>query len=270
MIDRLVHEKVSNALQQASEEIILPHYQNLKSGDVEEKSPGELVTVADRLSEEFLTEALSKILPEASIVGEEAVEADPSIMDRLNDGQAWVIDPIDGTSNFAAGKPPFGIIIALLENGLTRAGWLYDPLQKRLCHAKLGNGAYIDGNRFTSTNVVDGKPIAALATGFMTDEQRTQILAAAEPHYQIVDIPRCAAEQYPRLVLGTNHVSVFERTLPWDHAAGVLFLNEAGGKAARWDSLEYLPGDSRTGMLGASSPDLWDEATEHLGHIFIN
>ena len=268
MIDRQVHRQVSTALQQASEEIILPHYQNLKSGDVEEKSPGELVTVADRLSEEFLSESLSKILPEASIVGEEAVEADPSIMDRLNDGLTWVIDPIDGTSNFAAGKPPFGIIIALLENGLTRAGWLYDPLQKRLCHTELGNGAHINGIRIASTNKADGKPVAALATGFMTDEQRTQILAAAEPFYQIVDIPRCAAEQYPRLALGINHISVFERTLPWDHAAGMLFLNEAGGKAARWDGSGYLPADGRTGMLGASSQQLWDEAAKHLSHVF--
>ena len=104
----------------------------------------------------------------------------------------------------------------------------------------------------------------------MTEEQRKAILEAATPAYEIVDIPRCAAEQYPRLVLGQNHISVFERTLPWDHAAGILFLNEAGGKAARWDGSDYLPGDGRTGILGASSPQLWEEAAKNLGHVFAD
>jgi fructose-1,6-bisphosphatase/inositol monophosphatase family enzyme len=69
-------------------------------------------------------------------------------------------------------------------------------------------------------------------------------------------------------VFGTNHISIFERTLPWDHAAGILFLNEAGGKAARWDGFPYRPADRKTGLLGASSPKLWDEAAEIFGEIF--
>ena len=79
-----------------------------------------------------------------------------------------------------------------------------------------------------------------------------------------MDIPRCAAEQYPRLGLGENDVSSFKRTLAWDHAAGVLWLNEAGGKAARLDGSEYRvdehgkAGDYK-GLVGASSPAIWDE-----------
>jgi fructose-1,6-bisphosphatase/inositol monophosphatase family enzyme len=84
------------------------------------------------------------------------------------------------------------------------------------------------------------------------------------PHYTLVDIPRCAAEQYPRLVLGQNDVSIFERSLAWDHAAGVLFLNEAGGKAARPDGTPYLVSDHRTGLIGAASPRLWDALAERL------
>jgi fructose-1,6-bisphosphatase/inositol monophosphatase family enzyme len=81
----------------------------------------------------------------------------------------------------------------------------------------------------------------------------------------LVDIPRCAAEQYPRLVLGQNDVSIFERTLPWDHAAGVLFLNEAGGKAARPDGSPYRVDDyARPGMIGAATPALWEELAERM------
>ena len=255
-----LYEPVAGIMRKVATEVILPHYRNLKASDIEEKSPGDFVTVADKLSEQRLSAELLRVLPQASIVGEEAAAADPDILKHINDKTAWIIDPIDGTGNFAAGKPPFGIIIALVEQGETIAGWLYDPLKERLCFAWKSKGAYINGEQVTANSEFSGKPIAALATGFMKEQKREQTLAKATPHYEIADIPRCAAEQYPRLVLGQNHVSIFERTLPWDHAAGILFLNEAGGRAARWDGSDYLPGDNRTGLLGASSPKLWDEA----------
>ncbi|GAA0481413.1 inositol monophosphatase family protein [Parasphingorhabdus litoris] len=261
---------VRDILKDVAKEVVLPHYQNLKTADIEEKSPGDLVTVADRLSEEMLGERLTALLPDAAIVGEEASAADPSAMDHLGDKRTWIIDPIDGTGNFAAGKPPFGMIVALSQENETVAGWLYDPLKDRLCYAAKGQGAFINGEKLSVSVDPDGKPIAALATGFMTSEQRDKLLNAADGHYEIVDIPRCAAEQYPRLALGTNHISTFERSLPWDHAAGILFLNEAGGKAARWNGDPYRPADRRTGLLGASSPQLWDEAAELLGDVFAD
>ncbi|MEH6789640.1 inositol monophosphatase family protein [Parasphingorhabdus sp.] len=266
MVHRL-YQPVLDILRQASRDIVMPYYQNLQSHQIDEKTPGDLVTVADRLSEEFLEGALAALLPEAKIVGEEAFAANAAVMDQLADGQVWIIDPIDGTGNYAAGQPPFGILIALAEADETVAGWLYDPLTERICHAVQKGGAFVNGERVVVAEDHPDRPVAALATGFMTEEQRTGLIAAAERDYDIVDIPRCAAEQYPRLVAGTNHVSIFERTLPWDHAAGVLFLNEAGGRCARWDGSAYRPADRRKGLLGASSPKLWDEAAERLGDI---
>ncbi|MEW4466736.1 inositol monophosphatase family protein [Parasphingorhabdus sp. JC815] len=264
----MIGKSVQAIIRRVAHEVVLPHYQNLQITDIKEKSPGDLVTVADKLSEEMLGRELSALLPGAAIVGEEASALDPTVMDHLTDDQAWIIDPIDGTGNFAAGKPPFGIIVALSEANETVAGWLYDPLNDRMCYAAKGQGAFINGERCTAPERHAEKPVAALATGFMSPPQRDKLLRAAEGRYQIVDIPRCAAEQYPRLALGTNHISTFERTLPWDHAAGILFLNEAGGKAARWNGDGYRPADRKTGLLGASSPALWDEAAEKLSHIF--
>ena len=83
----------------------------------------------------------------------------------------------------------------------------------------------------------------------------------------MVDIPRCAAEQYPRLALGVNDVSVFERTLSWDHAAGVLFLNEAGGKVARADGSAYRVDDTRKGLIAAASPALWEGLAARMAQI---
>jgi fructose-1,6-bisphosphatase/inositol monophosphatase family enzyme len=109
------------------------------------------------------------------------------------------------------------------------------------------------------------RPVAAISTVFMDQKQRNAMSAKAGKQYEIVDIPRCAAEQYPRIVLGQNHVSIFERTLPWDHAAGILFLNEAGGMAARWDGTAYRPADTGTGLLAASTQKLWEDAARRLG-----
>ena len=264
----VLDHSVQNILRQVAKEVVLPYYQNLQASDIQEKSPGDLVTIADKLSEEMLGEKLGALIPEAAIVGEEACAADPAVMDHLADDQAWIIDPIDGTGNFAAGKSPFGMIVALSQANETVAGWLYDPLADRMCYAAKGKGAFLNGEKLSVSNAPKGKPIAAMATGFMTSQQRDKLLAAADGHYQMVDIPRCAAEQYPRLALGSNHISTFERSLPWDHAAGILFLNEAGGKVARWNGDRYRPADRKTGLLGASSPKLWDEAAELLGDVF--
>ncbi|MFX8758791.1 hypothetical protein ABTM54_19375, partial [Acinetobacter baumannii] len=76
-------------------------------------------------------------------------------------------------------------------------------------------------------------PVAAISLVFADPVRRAALQSHIAPHYTLVDIPRCAAEQYPRIVTGINDVSIFERTLAWDHAAGVLFVNEAGGRAAR-------------------------------------
>lgn len=260
-----LHDKVSDLIRTVATEVVLHHYQSLASHQIDEKTPGDLVTVADRESEIRLSAGLAAILPQASIVGEEAVAADPALIDRVNDSTAWIIDPIDGTHNFAHGHPPFGIIIALVEAGETVAGWLYDPLAERMCHAVRGGGAFIDGKRVEARESGEPLPVAAISTLFIPEPQRSALTEAAEGHFRLVDIPRCAAEQYPRLVLGQNDVTLFERTLPWDHAAGVLFIQEAGGKAARLDGSPYRPGDRRTGMLAAASPAMWDTAVAVIG-----
>ena len=108
-------------MRDVAERIIMPRHQALKATEIIEKADDDLVTIADREAELALAEGLAKLVPEAAIVGEEAVHADPSVMDRLS-GACWIIDPIDGTSNFASGKGHFGIMIALAEGGAARPG----------------------------------------------------------------------------------------------------------------------------------------------------
>lgn len=259
-----LHDPVVALMRNVARDVVLPRYQNLRAEDVSEKAADDFVTIADKESEIRLAEGLSAILPEAGIIGEEACAVDPTILERAGEGLNWIIDPIDGTGNFAAGRPPFGIMVALADAGTTLAGWILDPLTGRLCHATLGAGSHIDGERVQARESGDALPVAALAVYFMTAEERADIQRRSEGQFAVVDIPRCAAEQYPRLVLGQNDVSVFARTLPWDHAAGTLFLNEAGGCCQRLDGSPYLVGDLRRGLLGASSPRMWDLAADKL------
>ena len=260
--DRALDEAILALMQRVTEQAILPRYQNLATGDVEDKGGNDPVTIADKDSEALLREGLSAIDGTLAFVGEETAHADPSILDRL-DRPCWIVDPIDGTRNFAAGKPPFGIIIARAEGGVARSGWIFDCLTRRFCVAHAGKGASVNGETVVARPTGQTPPIAAVSLVFMDDARRDATRRHIAPMYDLVDIPYCAAEQYPRLALGVNDVSIFERTLAWDHAAGVLWLTEAGGKAARPDGSPYRVDEvGRTGLLGAASPTLWDELAE--------
>ncbi len=249
----------------ASERSIMPRFRALADDEIEMKGKDDPVTIVDREVETFLTEALMKLAPGVAVVGEEAVAEDETVLERLSE-QCWIIDPLDGTANFTEGKEPFGTIIALADAGKAVAGWLYDPHKDRLCHTRVGEGAFVNGERITARTTGQEPPVTAVSRMFLTPEQSAMVDAKLAPHYTLVDIPRCAAEQYPRLALGENDVSSFKRTLPWDHAAGVLWLNEAGGKAARLDGSEYRVDEhGKPGLLGASSPAIWDKFVERLG-----
>lgn len=260
--------QVHAIMRDAAQRAVMPHYQSLGADQIDAKAADDVVTVADKEAELILSDGLARLLPEAAIVGEEAAHADPALLDRLGDALCWIIDPIDGTNNYAAGKPPFGIMVALSQAGETVAGWIYDPLSGRLCHAHRGHGAFINDDRIAARATGADLPIAAISLVFMDQAKRAAMKAHIAPHYSLVDIPRCAAEQYPRLVLGTNDVSIFERTLAWDHAAGVLFVNEAGGKAARPDGRPYRVDEAHLpGLIGAASEALWDDLARRLSGL---
>lgn len=263
-ISPALHRGVSDLMRQVARDIVLPRFRNLAEHEIQEKAADDLVTIADKESELALNEGLARLLPDADLVGEEACAADPSILTNAGNGLCWIIDPIDGTGNFAAGRSPFGIMVALVNDGEIHGGWILDPLADRLCHAIRRKGAFVNDDPITARPTGAEPPIAGISTLFLEPGRRDALLARAAGKLTLVDIPRCAAEQYPRLVLGQNDISLFERTLPWDHAAGVLFVNEAGGRVCRNDGTPYTVGDDRAGMLAAATPRLWDAAAELL------
>ena len=259
-----LHERVAALIRQVASEVVIPRFRSLGAHEIDEKSPGEVVTSVDREAERRMHDGLAALGLDSRIVGEEAVATEPALLDDVGSGLVWLIDPLDGTANFAAGREPFGLMIALIKDGVPIAGWLYDPVRDRLCHAERGKGAFCDGRPVRARAAGRERPLAALGTHFMAPARRDRVHACAADWCEAVPVPRCAAESYPRLVLGDDSIALFQRILPWDHAAGVLFLAEAGGKAAHWDGTPYRIGGPGEGILAAENATIWAAAADRL------
>jgi fructose-1,6-bisphosphatase/inositol monophosphatase family enzyme len=107
-------------------------------------------------------------------------------------------------------------------------------------------------------------PVAGIGMKFMDAAKRAECLDRISGRLTLAEIPQCAGEQYPRVVLGENDLAVFERILPWDHVPGALFVEEAGGKTARPDGSPYRFWDGKPGLLTAASPAMWDRVAAIL------
>jgi fructose-1,6-bisphosphatase/inositol monophosphatase family enzyme len=256
--------QVAALMRDVAERVVMPRHRALAAHEIAEKSPGEVVTCVDREAEARLREGLDRLGTGARIVGEEACAENPALLDGIGSGAVWLVDPLDGTANFASGTGAFGIMVALVSDGEPIASWMLDPTTGRMCHAERGLGAWIDDRPVRARSSGRLRPVAALATQFMAPAERAQAHRAAERRFALEPIPRCAAESYPRLVNGRNDVALFQRILPWDHAAGVLFLTEAGGHATHWDGSSYRVGSGRAGLLAAADARLWEVAADVL------
>lgn len=255
-------DEVGALMRATARTAILPLFQKLASADIEEKAPGDVVTVADRRAETLLAAGLTELLPGSTVVGEEGVAEDPALLRLLADpGPVWLVDPLDGTANFAAGHGPFAVMVALLEGGTTRAGWILDLTTDQLAVASLGNGAYVDGARITTdqTNPGLSKLRGNLRSKYLPVEMRPAVDRAAAALGEALPGTGCAGREYPDIVTGVQDFALFWRTLPWDHVAGVLLVHEAGGVARRLDGGRYLPTDPRPGLLVARNDGVWQQ-----------
>jgi fructose-1,6-bisphosphatase/inositol monophosphatase family enzyme len=258
-------DKVVAAIREAAEEDILPRFQRLERHEISEKNPGEVVTIADIEAEHRLTRLLADIVPGSAIVGEEAASKNPDILSRLEgDGPVWLVDPVDGTANFAEGRRVFGIIVCYLVDGIARGGWIHDPCTGKTAIAMAGEGAWHDGERMKPAAAVPlEQMIGTLNVGYFPDSRRKAVREAAKRFKETFSY-RCAAHDYLALAGGAKHFSLYRRLWPWDHAAGVLLLAEAGGRTARLDGQPYRATGREEGILSVSSPESWDRIKNFL------
>lgn len=250
-------ERVTELLREVGRDVVLPRHRQLRSGEVEEKAPGDLVTVVDHEAERRITAALDGL-----VVGEEAVAADPSLLDALPTAdRCWLVDPLDGTHNFVEGGDDFAVMVALVERGDTVASWIHRPLDDVTYVAERGSGAWRDGTRLTLPQPETGK-VEAL-TRYLPTDLREEVLTRLPQ--DVGPGHRCAGVDYPLVAEGRRDWVLFWRTLPWDHAPGALLVTEAGGAAHHPDGTPYRPGDAKPGLLVARDAETAAAAARSVG-----
>ena len=262
---------VGTILREAARAEILPRFRNLAADAVRHKTgPLDLVTDADEAAERSIANALATRFPDATVLGEEACSATPALLARLPQAElAFVIDPVDGTANFAAGLPLFGVMAAAIRHGEVVASAIHDPICDDTAFALRGAGAWIehpDGSR-ANLHVAAPAPASEMAGNvswrFMPEPQR-QIVCGNLPRLGRSWDYRCAAHEYRMASAGYCHFLVFNRLLPWDHAPGWLLHQEAGGYAARLDGSPYTPKATNGGLICAPDRASWQALHDTL------
>jgi fructose-1,6-bisphosphatase/inositol monophosphatase family enzyme len=262
-----VIDKVEALVRDVAASAVMPRFRALTQEEIESKGPGDLVTIADREAEALLAAGLTTLLPGSRVVGEEAAFEDPMLLDAVGmPGNVWLVDPVDGTANFAAGRDPFAIMVALLRDGVIMSSWIYQPVRDVFAMAERGSGAFLDGVRVKAPTTA--RPTQELRgpsfSRHFPETIRRGVEQARPSVGQILPGHNCAGYEYPAVVLDEQQFVVFWRTLPWDHAPGVLFVEEAGGVAWRLDGTPYLPADTRPGLLIAQNQHTWDAVRSTL------
>ena len=260
-------DEVADLIREVAATVVLPRFRRLSSDEMHQKAPGDMVTVADQESERALTRGLTALLPGSTVVGEEAVAADPEILHRMGDrGAVWIVDPVDGTNNFAAGKTPFAVMVALLRAGEPVAAWILDVVDDRMTVAEAGSGTSIDGVRVKTRT--DDPGAAALdgvvAHKYLTAELRAESAANARRLGRVTEGHHCAGYEYPAVATDLQQFALFWRILPWDHVPGALILREAGGTVLHLDASDYRPSDNDRGLLIAPNVDVWHTVRDTL------
>ena len=258
---------MADLIREVAATVVLPRFRRLSEDEVRLKSPGDTVTIADQESERALTRGLTRLLPGSEVVGEEAVAADPQILHRMRDlGAVWIVDPVDGTNNFAAGKTPFAVMVALLRAGEPVASWILDVVDDRMTVAEAGSGTTVDGVRVKTRT--DDPGAAALrgvvAHKYLSADLREQSAANAHRLREVTTGHHCAGYEYPAVATDEQQFALFWRILPWDHVPGSLILREAGGTVLHLDGSAYRPTDRDRGLLVAPNDDVWHTVRETL------
>jgi fructose-1,6-bisphosphatase/inositol monophosphatase family enzyme len=263
--DELMLE-LMNDVREAAQAEILPRFRAITADTIRAKtSTDDLVTDADIGAERFISQRLAERLPGIVIVGEEAVSDDASVLQRLADAElAAVIDPVDGTWHFAHGMPLFGSILAIVADGETIAGIIHFPLSGDFLVARRGQGAWHIGSdgAMTRLSVAAPTPISEMH-GFiplhMFEPALQAELAPRVLRFLRTTTWRCSAFEYRMLATGAMSFCLNESLKPWDHAAGVLIHQEAGGYAAVLTGEVYRPTMTEGHLLTAPDRASWEE-----------
>lgn len=258
------------AVRRVAAQEITPRFRALSTDQIDTKSGADdLVTVADKAAEAALAVEVAKILPNARVIGEEAVAADQSILDAVAaPGVSVIVDPIDGTWNYANGVATYGVIMAVIENGKTVMGLLYDPTCDDWIVSRKGEGAWFKGGDTAPVRLRASSNTGRLEDRFgfvgmyLFDKPGQTHIAHTLPRFRRTQTLRCSCHEYRMMAQGRADFVLNGMLNVWDHAAGVLTLQEAGGVARLLDGRDYDPAMRDGVLLTAGTETLWTELAE--------
>ncbi|UOE92989.1 inositol monophosphatase [Alkalihalobacillus sp. LMS39] len=216
-----------------------------KTIKVEWKSnPDDLVTEMDRNIEQFFVQKIKDKYPEHAILGEEGTSEGIQ-----EEGTVWIIDPIDGTTNFVHQQYNFAISIGVYHNGIGQVGLIYNVMTDELFHAVLGTGAFLNGvqlNRLTPVNIEES--IVSLNARWLVEGDKTiqNHLSTLTKKVRGVRSYGSAAIEIAYVASGRLDGYISLKLSPWDFAGGFVILQEVGGvhSTIRGQAIHYLQTDS--------------------------
>ena len=250
---QLSTEAVLELLQSVAADVITPRFRSLSDSQIDEKLPGDLVTVADREAEELITRALLDAYPDAVVLGEEAYAAQPDLLPRFRAADhAFTVDPVDGTKNFVHGSPDFAVMVAEVVEGETVRGWIWQPEHETAWVAELGGGVRRNGEP------VHREPAGERPQGATSIWSRRGRQPDGLPVLNGSWI--CCGVDYPKLLEGEADYLLYGHTNPWDHLPGTLMVREAGGAAAHRDGTPYTARSTSAGLVVAADEETLERA----------
>lgn len=254
---RVSADEVDAIMRNTAESTVLPRYR-----------PGQSNDLVDADVEHELSERLKEAVPGSLALGEEEVAAGHGSFAGAptREGYTWVIDPIDGSRNFAAGRGPFVMMVVLLVDGRTALSVIHDPLAGVSAVAEPGCGAVVGGRpaiidrRASPTAALVGLVPLQYFPQPMTDRvrRRTKRIREARPGH------RCVGREYLDLLNGEQDFAMFWQTKPWDHLAGQLLAREVGFASRRFDGSHFEPFDGGRGLLVARTEAVFDQVRSAL------
>jgi myo-inositol-1(or 4)-monophosphatase len=208
---------------------LIRDFGEIENLQVSSKGPGDFVTSADKRTEKMIIEELQKAHPDYGIITEES-----GIINKANTNNRWIIDPIDGTTNFLNGIPQFAISIGYEEENEIKCGVIFDPIKNEMFCAEKGNGAYLNNSRIRVSNKKKLKD-ALLVTGGPRQSSKIKEEIFSE-FIKVSNSVLSPVRKFGSAALDVAYVACgrfdgyWQRELNyWDIAAGIIILKEAGG-----------------------------------------
>lgn len=256
MIELPQLSNVTSLVKQAAVEEILPRFLNVSA---EEKTDGSLLTAADLGCQQSLSQSLQQYWPDIPLLGEEMTpERQESLLSNSDTG-LWILDPLDGTANFAAGFPLFSISLGLVKSGRVVLGVVYDPVREECFSAEAGRGAWLNGTPLQLSNRQQSLNDSIALVDFKRLQPELAMALVSKPPFRSQRSIGSVALDWCWLAAGRAQIYHHGGQSLWDYAAGRLIFSEAGGRCLMPESAITLLKQPALAAVSEELLLLWSE-----------